>query len=99
MTGEDLRRERRFDTLTVIPGFLGSYPNFFFEVDKAQLPEFITAIKQARSDKEREAFYKKFGIRRTNPKIWQSVDWFNAQHKKYRGVRAGLFDLNRYLNL
>jgi hypothetical protein len=99
MTGEDLRRERRLDTLTVIPGFLGSYPNFFFEVDKAQLPEFIAAIKQVRSKKDKEAFYKKFGIRRTNPKIWQSVDWFNAQHKKYRGVRAGLFDLNRYLNL
>ncbi|RLA20182.1 MAG: isomerase [Gammaproteobacteria bacterium] len=99
MTGEDLRRERRLDTLTVIPGFLGSYPNFFFEVDKTQLPEFIAAIKQARSKKDKEAFYKKFGIRRTNPKIWQSVDWFNAQHKKYRRKSAGLFDLNRYLNL
>lgn len=99
MTGEDLRREQELDTLTVIPGFLGSYPNFFFEVQEAQLPEFIAAIKQARSDKDKDAFYKKFGIRRTNLEIWQSVDWFNAQHKKYRGVRAGLFDLNRYLNL
>jgi hypothetical protein len=35
MTGEDLRREQELDTLTVIPGFLGSYPNFFFEVQEA----------------------------------------------------------------
>jgi len=99
MVGENFNREKELDTLTVIPGFLGSYPNFFFVVQQAQLVEFIAAIKEAKSIEDKEAFYKKFGIRRTNPKIWQHVDWFNAQHNKYRGVRAGLFDLNRYLNL
>ncbi|NOQ14226.1 MAG: isomerase [Methyloprofundus sp.] len=99
MIGEDDRRERGLDTLTVIPGFLGSYPNFFFNVQEEQLPEFIEAIKHIQSSDDKEAFYSKYGIRRTNPEIWQYVDWFNAQHKKYRGVRAGLFDLNRYHNL
>ncbi|TXL21374.1 isomerase [Methylococcaceae bacterium HT5] len=99
MTGDNLRRERALDTLTVIPGFLGSYPNFFFNVQQEQLPEFIAAIKNANSSADKDAFYSKYGIRRTNPEIWQYVDWFNAQHKKYRGVRAGLFDLNRYHNL
>ena len=96
---EDARRERDLDTLTVVPGFLGSYPNFFFDVQQAELPEFISAIQQARSTDEIDAFYKQFGIRRTNPEIWAHVDWFNAQHKEYRGINAGLFDLNRYHNL
>jgi len=96
---EDLRRERNLDTLTVVPGFLGSYPNFFFDVQQADLPEFISAIKQSRSSEDIEEFYSRFGIRRTNPEIWEHVDWFNAQHKKYRGIRAGLLDLNRYQNL
>ena len=96
---EDLRREPELDTLTVFPGFIGSYPNFFFDVRKEELPEFIAAIKNATSSEDKDAFYSKYGIRRTNSEIWQHVDWFNAQHKEYRGIRAGLFDLNRYHNL
>ena len=99
MVGEDFIREKELDTLTVIPGFLGSYPNFFFAVQQTEFPEFIAALKEAKSNEDKDAFYKKFGIRRTNPEIWQHVDWFNTQHKAYRGVSAGLFDLNRYLNL
>ncbi|MBT5222827.1 MAG: isomerase [Gammaproteobacteria bacterium] len=99
MTSEDLRSEPEFDTLTIVPGFLGSYPNYFFHVQEQLLPEFITGIKKARSSEDREAFYAKYGVRRTNPEIWGYVDWFNAEHRKYRGLKAGLFDLNRYNNL
>lgn len=99
MFDEDERREPELDTLTVVPGFLGSYPNFFFNVEQEQLAEFIAAIKNSHSSEDKETLYRKFGIRRTHPEIWQYVDWFNAQHKKYRGMQAGLFDLNRYNNL
>jgi hypothetical protein len=99
MVAENLRREPELDTLTVFPGFIGSYPNLFFSVDKQQLPEFIEAIKNAKSKADKDAFYKKYAIRRSNPEIWQYADWFNEQHKQYQGVRAGLFDLNRYNNL
>ena len=99
MTSENLRREPELDTLTIVPGFLGSYPNYFFHVEKDQLSEFVAALKNSRSNEDREAFYAKFGIRRSNPEIWDYVDWFNAEHRKYRGLRAGLFDLNRYNNL
>jgi len=68
-------------------------------VQKEELAEFIATIKNAKSSVDKEAFYSKYGIRRTNPEIWKYVDWFNSQHKKYRGVQAGLFDLNRYHNL
>jgi hypothetical protein len=99
MIAEDLRREPDLDTLTVFSGFLGSYPNFFFNVEKEQLPEFVEAIRNARTNEDKEAFYSKFGIRRTHPEIWQYSDWFNAQHKNYRDINAGLFDMNRYHNL
>jgi len=101
MVGEGLLglREKELDTLTVVPGFVGSYPNFFFTVKQTDLPSFIEALRSAKTDQQKNMFYEKYGIRRTNPKIWQQVDWFNSEHKKYRGIRAGLFDLNRYHNL
>ena len=96
---ESIRRMPENDTLTIVPGFLGSYPNFFFNVQITQLPEFLESLKQAQSEEALYSFYSRFGIRRTNPEIWQHVDWFNQQHKKIDGINSGIFDLSRYQNL
>lgn len=99
ITAEDSHRIPENDRLTVVPGFVGSYPNFSFVVDSNQLDEFINTVRHARSEAELEHFYRTFGIRRTSPDIWQHLDWFNRQHQKYRGLQAGLLDLNRYEDL
>ncbi|MDO9214892.1 MAG: fatty acid cis/trans isomerase [Methylococcales bacterium] len=87
------------DAHYIVSGFIGSYPNFFFAVEQNQLNEFVTMIKNAHTETDMDAVYNRFGIRRTNPEIWQHADWFNGQHPKYRGLEAGLFDMNRYKNL
>ena len=96
---ESLRRAPEKDTLTVVPGFLGSYPNFFFVVAQDQLNDFVDTLKQAQTQPAIDAFYQRFGVHRSNPEIWRHVDWFNEQHKKQNGLKAGLFDMNRYQNL
>ena len=87
------------DKLTIVPGFVGSYPNFFFSVDQSQLEQFIAAVRDARSQVDIETIYQTYGIRRSNSDIWRYSDWFNQQHPKYRGLEAGLLDMNRYENL
>ncbi|MDD5411950.1 MAG: fatty acid cis/trans isomerase [Methylobacter sp.] len=99
MLSEGSRRIPENDKITIVPGFIGSYPNFSFVVDKNQLNEFIQMIRNARAESDLEQLYSKFGIRRTNPDIWQQMDWFNQEHQKYRGLEAGLLDMNRYENL
>jgi hypothetical protein len=99
MLGENFRRMPENDRITVYPGFIGSYPNFYFSVEKEQVGEFVDMIRFARTEIDIDHLYSKFGIRRTNTEIWQNADWFNEQHKKYRGLNAGLLDLSRYDNL
>jgi hypothetical protein len=99
MLGENSRRTPENDRITIIPGFIGSYPNFFFSVEEKQLAEFVDMIRNARTEIDTDRLYSKFGIRRTNPEIWRQADWFNEQHKVYRGLEAGLLDLSRYDNL
>jgi hypothetical protein len=99
MLAEKARRVPQNDSITIVSGFIGSYPNFFFTVEQNQLNEFVTMIKNAGTETDMDAVYNRFGIRRTNPEIWQHADWFNGQHPKYRGLEAGLFDMNRYKNL
>ena len=99
MLATNFRREPENDTITIYPGFIGSYPDFYFSADKDQLSEFVDMIRFARTEIDIDHLYSKFGIRRSNPEIWQNADWFNEQHKKYRGLNAGLLDLSRYDNL
>lgn len=87
------------DTLTVTPGIVGSYPNFFFSVKKDRLEEFVQLARKASIERKPEQFYSRFGIRRTNPEIWLYSDWFNKKYKQISGIEAGLLDMNRYENL
>ncbi len=97
--GENLRREPEKDTLTVVPGFLGSYPNMFFGVQQAQLAGFIEHLKHSQTSTDADLFYGLYGIRRTNPEIWQYYDWFNKKYHDEQPENSGLFDMNRYENL
>lgn len=99
MLADNARRMPENDRLTVYPGFIGSYPNFFFSVEQKQLGDFVNQIRNAKSIADIDQLYVQFGVRRTDPKIWQQADWFNQQHKKYRGLEAGLLDMSRYDNL
>lgn len=95
---EGARRRPEHDTLTVVPGFVGSYPNYIFVVEAQRLAEFIRLLSNKLDHQQYEQFYAEFGIRRTNPDIWIQYDWLNAQFKNNKGVDAGLLDLSRYSN-
>lgn len=98
LVAESLRRDEAEDLVTLVPGFLGSYPNFFFGVDEEELPHFVELLANARDDATIDAFYNVFGIRRSNPGVWEYSDWFNKKYKELAPVEAGWFDLSRYEN-
>jgi fatty acid cis/trans isomerase CTI len=54
---ESIRREPGKDTVTIVPGFIGSHPNFFFSVEVERLQEFVEMLQSARSKKQKERFY------------------------------------------
>jgi hypothetical protein len=86
------------DTLTLIRGFSGSYPNFFFVVPFEDLDAFVAVAANLSSISQYHAFVGRWGVRRTNPEFWQQSDWFNARYAKEQPIEAGILDLNRYLN-
>jgi hypothetical protein len=99
MFREQSRRLPEEDTLTVVPGFVGSYPNFFYDLTIDRLPDFVAALAGLRSPEGMTALAERYGVRRSNPGFWAVSDWFNARHRRDQPVEAGLFDLNRYDNL
>ncbi len=89
---------RSEDTIDIVKGFVGAYPNFFFEIEYHRLDEFVEQYALIDSFDKYERLVEKFGIRRTNPHFWKSADWFYEKYKHTYPVSAGLFDLNRYKN-
>ncbi len=98
MFDEDARLLPEEDTLTVSPGFIGSYPNMFFQVTEGELPQFVSAIQSMKSDADYTKLVERFGVRRTAPWFWRVSDQFVADYRRQHPVEAGLFDLNRYQN-
>ncbi len=95
---DENRRSRDDDTLTVVKGLEGSYPNFFLDVKTGDAQRFVDRFLDIRTLQDYEAFVGAYGIRRTNPDFWSSADWFHAKSAEDTPLRAGLFDLNRYHN-
>jgi len=96
--GEKKFRAPEEDTMTVIPGFLGTYPNVFLVVNESDLDRFVSLISTMRNEDEYSSLLDKYGVRRTSPEFWQQSDAFHAAYQRDAPVEYGLFDYSRLEN-
>lgn len=92
-------RAKDSDTLTVMKGLIGSYPNFFFVVDYRELNAFATAFVAIQTKEDYERFVGRYGVRRTSSSFWKVADWFDEAYRKQSPLEYGIYDLYRYKNL
>ena len=93
---EKARRKPEEDVLTILPGLIGSYPNFYFHVRQDQLESFIPALKSIQSQSDYMAVVEEFGVRRTSPDFWALSDRIYDLFLEKEPTQAGILDLNRY---
>lgn len=86
------------DTIDIVPGFVGAYPNFFMVIPVTKIDDFVAEYQKVDGREKYFALVEKYGIRRTNPEFWKISDWFYEKHLRDNTIAAGLFDLNRYKN-
>jgi hypothetical protein len=86
------------DTLTVLPGFIGAYPNVFFVVDEQKVSSFVDALSRLGTEADYAAVLDDYGIRRTNRDFWSHSDAFHAGFKKLSPLRYGVLDYGRFEN-
>jgi len=96
-------RENKFlapdeDDLTVVPGFLGAYPNVLLRLDENSIEDFVASISTLRTEDDYSNFLDRFAIRRTNPDFWQHSDDIHAAYRTLDNVEHGLFDFGRLDN-
>ena len=96
--GEEKRRLPDEDTLTVVNGFIGAYPNAFFLVDAPDLPRFIGAIRGLASEENYRQLLARYGVRRTDRRFWAYSDALMDAYRRSAPKEAALFDYNRFEN-
>jgi hypothetical protein len=95
---EAQRRIPQEDYLTVVKGFIGSYPNAFFSVPESELVSFVSSIESLRGEADYADLVSRYGVRRNQDTFWPLSDKLHAHYKNTYPREAGLFDLNRYEN-
>lgn len=78
------------------PGFIGSYPNYFFVVDFKDLPDFYNLLDTYVGTEEDIEHLGKYGVNRAQANFWEVYDWFQEAFDKSDPFASGLIDLNRY---
>jgi len=86
------------DTFMVMNGFVGAYPNAFFLVDAADLPQFARSVGALHSEAGYRALLARFGVRRTDRRFWSQSDALNQAYRSWAPREAGLFDYARFEN-
>ncbi|HET6333913.1 MAG TPA: fatty acid cis/trans isomerase [Polyangiales bacterium] len=82
------------DELSIVPGFLGAYPNALFSVPLDQLPQFVVQVGQL--DQARyPALRAQFGVSRSGANFWRFSDAMLDAYRKSEPLESGLFDYNR----
>ncbi len=96
------REEKRLvpaeDALFVGRGFVGAYPNAFFRVTRAELPDFTSAVAALRSEADYRTLVARFGVDRVNPGFWQHSDAMGRAYARLDPVAYGVFDYGRLEN-
>jgi hypothetical protein len=87
------------DTLNVMRGFVGSYPNFFFVVQLDDAQDFVRQLLEMKEgDGSLANLVSTYGVRRRDPILWPTLDFFHGKFYADSPLEAGLFDINRYQN-
>jgi hypothetical protein len=45
-----------------------------------------------------EQLAARFGVRRTSPRVWPTIDWIHDDARRRAPTEFGLYDLDRYQN-
>jgi hypothetical protein len=96
MFGDERRRIVDDDTLTLVKGYVGSYPNAFWRVHIEQIDGFVENFLKIKDQLSYYNFARQHAIRRTNPNFWAESDWHYEKFLMDEPVEAGLFDMYRF---
>ena len=98
MFSEKKDLEPEADTLSVIPGFIGAYPNALYVVRADELEDFVDRIANLENESDYASLIDAYAVRRTNPDFWRHRDTLHNAFAQQYPLISGLLDYSRLEN-
>jgi hypothetical protein len=95
---ENANRIPEEDVLSVMPGFVGAYPNALYVVDQSALSDFVDAVIALRTEADYRRLLDRYAVRRSSADFWQHSDVIHAAARRLEPISHGIFDYNRLEN-
>ena len=95
---EEENRRPEEDTLDVLRGVAGDYPNAFWRLTPDTLTGLAERVAALETEEDYRALQADIGVRRTDPRFWEFSDSVLRTNYADRPVEAGLLDYNRLEN-
>ncbi|WP_176502955.1 fatty acid cis/trans isomerase [Cobetia sp. 5-11-6-3] len=95
---EEANRRPERDTLDVLRGVAGDYPNAFWHLTPESLQGLARRVAVLKDEADYRQLMADIGVRRTDPRFWQFSDSVLRANYADRPVEAGLLDYNRLQN-
>lgn len=93
---EQARRRPERDTLSVVPGIVGAYPNAFWVVREDDLPRLARDLAAVRGPSGYRALAARVAVARSSAKFWQEGDWVLNTYRNLEPIEWGILDYSRY---
>ena len=86
------------NTVTVVNGLVGSYPNTFMRVSSTKVEAFVDQILALQTEGDYQKLMDVYGVRRTAKDFWEFTDQLHQWQQQKHPIEFGLFDFNRLEN-
>ena len=86
------------NTLSLVPGVVGAYPNALYRLRLEDIPAFTATVAALDSEDAYGLLAARFAIRRSAPEFWAESDALHAAYRAHAPIDAGMLDYNRLEN-
>src|SRR5574338_16580 len=86
------------NSLSLVPGVVGAYPNALYRLPASALPAFTEAVARLASEEDYRTFASRYAVRRTSDAFWPASDELHAAYTRLAPLEAGILDLGRLEN-
>jgi len=93
---EAARRLPDEDTLTVLDGLVGAYPNAFYRMSAAGIDEFAEGVSRVRTDADYRRLASRFAVGATHAEFWAVSDRVIEAMARQSPIDAALPDYGRF---
>lgn len=86
------------NTLSVLPGIVGAYPNAILRLPARELPTLVQDIAALNSEADYRSLADRYALRRSAPDFWAASDEILAAYTRAAPLESGVLDYSRMEN-